>query len=93
MKVIVKKDLKFPYTKDIKEGSILEVNDLGNDMYKTENGQLISKKDTNIVSWDISTLLNISRRFNDILNDINLTQDQKTIIITSLKSILKDELK
>jgi hypothetical protein len=93
MKIIVTKKLTFPYTSDIEEGSVVDVIDIGNDYYKSEKGHLISKEFTQKVTWDISTLLNISRRFDNSLDGMNLSPDQKTFILTNLKTILKDELK
>lgn len=92
MKIIVTKKLKFPYTSDIEEGDVVEVTDIGG-FYKSEKGHLIPKQFSQKVTWDLSTLLNISRRFDSSLDGMNLSPDQKTIILTNLKSILKDELK
>jgi len=91
MKVIITKKLKFPYTSDIEEGSIVEVTELAS-FYKSERGQLIPKEFTQKITWDLTTLLNISRRFNNSLDGMNLSLDQKKIILGNLKSILKDEL-
>lgn len=93
MKIIVTKKLSFPYTSDIEEGAVIEVTDIGNDYYKSIKGQLIPKEHAQKVAWDLTILLNISRRFDNSLDGMNLSPDQKTIILTNLKSILKDELK
>lgn len=93
MKVVVTKDLNYPYTKGIKEGSIVDVIDLGGGLFKTDKGQLISKENTKSVTLDVNILLNITRKIDDSLNGMNLSPDQKSIILSSLKSILKDELK